>query len=157
MLASRPDAPWLPPGGRAEVVLAGAGQGSPDPVCLARLLVTRDGQVLTLPRADGQGLDLPTRAVGEESLTDCLEGLTLGALGVLRPTTLLGYVRNVVPSPETGYPWPVPHAHFVVWHCVLPPADRVEGTWLDLGDAEGELGKRHWWPLVDALLAPTGP
>ena len=157
MLVSRPDAPWLPPGSRADVVVAAAGQGPPDPVCLARLLVTCDGQVLTLPRADGRGLDIPTRAVGEESLADCLESLTLGALGRLRPTTLLGYVRNLVPAPQPGYPWPVPHAHFAVWHCRLPRAREVEGTWLDLREAEAELGERHWWPLVDALRDPMGP
>jgi hypothetical protein len=150
VLAGRPDAPWLPPGSRAEVVLAG-GSPPPEPVCLVRLLATSDERVLTVPRADGSGLDIPSRVVGDESHTDCLEALRVGVLGVTPPTKLIGYVRNVVPSPGPGYPWPVPRAHFAVWHCPMPPDSEVAGTWLDLREAEAELGERHWWPLVDAL------
>jgi hypothetical protein len=89
--------------------------------------------------------------VGDAPHADCLEALTAGVLGVSPPTRLLGYVRNVVPSPGPGYPWPVPEAHFTVWHCPMPPDSEVAGTWLDLREAEAELGERHWWPLVGAL------
>jgi len=73
VLVSRVDAAWLPPGGRADVVLADADEAPPPPTCVVRLLATRDERVLTMRRADGRGLDLPTRLVGDESHSDCLE------------------------------------------------------------------------------------
>lgn len=63
VLFSHPDAAWLPEDGRADVVLAGAHSVPPDPTCVVRLLVTHGGKVLTVDRADGKGLDIPTMAV----------------------------------------------------------------------------------------------
>jgi hypothetical protein len=150
VLSSRPDAPWLPRGGCADVVLAHS-DVPPDPVCLARLLVLREGQVLTWPRADGRGPDIPTRAVDDRGVRACVDALVRDVVGPTRPTRLLGYVRNVVRAPVDAYPWPAPQAHFAVWLCELSPGVRAHGVWLDLDDAEPVLGDRHWWPLVDAL------
>lgn len=88
-------------------------------------------------------------------LTDISTG---GAVGqptshdaAARPTTLLGYVRNVVTAPDSTYEWPTPEAHFVVWHCPVPQEHPVGGTWLGWAGAEAELGQRHWWPLAAHL------
>ena len=151
------DAPgWLPVGGRADVVLAGAAAEVPEPTCLVRLLVTRGGRVLAVPRPDGRGLDIPTRAMVGGAPEASLRSLVVAALGDVHPTTLLGYVRNVVPTPPEDYPWPSPDAYFVVWHCALPAGVDVGGEWLDSGRAEAHLGDRHWWPLAATLVrGPT--
>lgn len=147
VLLSRRDAAWLPDGGRADVVLAGAGAEPPSPTCLVRLLVTRAGRILTVPRADGRGLDLPTRPVGDGDVDGCVQTLMLEAVGRVHPT-LLGWVRNVVPGDPDGYPWPLPKAHFAVWHCQVPADGDPRGTWLDGPEAQTHLGGRHWWPLA---------
>ena len=142
------DAAWLPEGGRADVVLARQHAPAPSPTCLVRLLATCSRKVLVVPRADGMGLDIPTLRVGHAVVEECLRTLQLGALGSVHPTTLLGYVRNIVKEAPVDYPWPSPDAYFSVWHSELPETHGVEGVWLDAADAEPELGNRHWWPLV---------
>jgi hypothetical protein len=150
LLASHPDAAWLPEGGRAEVVLAGAGDEVPTPVCLVRLALTRDGRVLTVPRAGG-GLDLPTEPVHRGDHAVALATLTDRVLGGEHPTSFLGFVRNVVPDAPDDYPWPSPEAHFAVWRCRLRDGLEPSGAWLDAPSAAAELGSRHWWPLVAQL------
>jgi hypothetical protein len=157
-VASLRDAAWLPPGGRADVVLAHDGN-VPSPTCLVRLLVTRDRQVLTQRRRDGRGRDIPTRHVGDGDPQDVLLRLMLDVLGGAHPTSLLGYVRNVVPDASEDYPWPCPEAHFVVWHCSLPADSATAAltaagsgtTWLTPAEATTQLGERHWWPLAAHL------
>ena len=119
---------------------------------MVRLLVTRDRQVLTLPRPDGSGLDLPTRRVGDEGVDASLQALLADTLGDPGPAELLGYVRNVVADGGAGYPWPVPHAHFAVWRCVLPAGAAVVGEWVGPDRAGRELAERHWWPLAAHVL-----
>ena len=155
VLLSHPDAAWLPDGGRADVVLAGTGSVPPSPTCVVRLLATRDGSVLTVHRADGRGLDIPTMSVRDGAVDGCLEALMVRVIGSVQPTTLLGYVRNVVPGAPDDYPWAVPHAHFAVWHCALPADCDPQGVWLDSVEAERHLVDRHWWPL--AAHAPECP
>ena len=101
-----------------------------------------------MPRADGGGLDIPTLHVTDDTAEACLQTLQLRTLGGLHPTTLLGYVRNVVHEAPRDYPWPSPDAYFVVWHCQVPQDVAVEGAWLDPAEAKAQLGGRHWWPLA---------
>ena len=149
VLVSHPEAPWLPQGGRADVVLAGGRAAAPTPTCLVRLVATRDGRVLVAPRPDGRGLDLPTLRVGTAGVEERVRDLLLEALGDVYPAVLLGYVRNVVPEPADDYPWPTPDAYFSVWHSRLPANADVGGVWLGAVDAEAQVGERHWWPLAD--------
>ncbi|MGG5260579.1 NUDIX hydrolase [Phycicoccus avicenniae] len=114
---------------------------------MVRLLLSRDGSVLTVPRADGAGPDLPNAAVGEETPDEALAGLAQRVLGRHAPARLLGYVRNTVPDPTPHYPWPVPVAHFTVWQCVAPQGVEPDGRWLDEASARTLLAERHWWPL----------
>lgn len=118
----------------------------PTPVCLVRLAVTRDGRVLSVPRAGG-GLDLPTEPVRGGDHAVALRTL----LDRERPASPLGFVRNLVPAPPEDYPWPSPEAHFVVWRCRLRDGLEPSGAWLDAPSAAAELGSRHWWPLVAQL------
>lgn len=150
VLAATQDAPWLPPGGLAEVV-ADAGGPAPSPTGLVRLLVHRDGHAFCVPRADSGKADLPTRPVPE--LGDgraAAESLARDVLGTAAGLRLVGYVRNVVAAGAEDYPWPTPLAHFAVWAADGEP--RVPGTWLPL--VGPELRDRHWWPL---LGWPAGP
>jgi hypothetical protein len=152
---SHKDAAWLPDGGRADVVLAGTDSAPPSPTCVVRLLATRDGNVFTVQRADGKGLDIPTMSVSDGAVDESLEMLMVRVLGSVQPSKLLGYVRNVVPGAPDDYPWPVPHAHFAVWHCAMPAGCDPQGVWLDSVEAERHLADRHWWPL--AAHTPEGP
>jgi hypothetical protein len=115
LLVSHDGPAWLPAGGRADVVLAGRSATLPEPTCLVRLLVTRDGQMLVVPRRDGRGLDIPTQTVVDGAADHALVSLVVATLGDVRPTALLGYVRNAVPAPSDDYPWPAPDAYFAVW------------------------------------------
>ncbi len=78
--------------------------------------------------------------------------------GLAPPTalspSLLGYVRNTVPTPDADYPWPAPKACFAVYlgH-VLPAGDADVGAWLALDRAGPELSQRHWWPLLEHVEA----
>jgi hypothetical protein len=151
VLASHRDAAWLPEGGRADVVLADVDAEVPAPTCLVRLLATRDDQVLTVPRADGDGLDIPTQRVARGAHADALRTLMTRVLGGVHPSMLLGYVRNAVPEAPDDYPWPSPDAYFAVWQCRLPEELDPAGVWLDAETAATELSARHWWPLAAHL------
>lgn len=145
LLTSAPHAPWLPAGGRADVVRASV---APAPTGLVRLLVRRGDTVFCTRRDDGR-IDLPTRAVPGEDPdgSATVAALTREVLGAgVRPAPV-GYVRNVVPEGVDGYPWPVPLAHFVVWAASGDP--RCDGTWEDVRGAS-TLRDRHWWPLLGA-------
>ncbi len=125
----------------------------PAPTCMVRLLATREGEVFTVPRADGNGLDIPTRRVGSAAPEKCVETLLVSALGRVHPTVFLGYVRNVVNESTDDYEWPVPDAYFAVWHCDLPADCEVaEGHWLGAREAKRRLGDRHWWPLAATVM-----
>lgn len=146
VVLSTPDAPWLPPGGRADVIASRQDDAPPRTVVVRAVLRDARG-IHVVARADGRGLDLPMRhvAVGE-SPSDALRALgdELG-LGSDR-APLIGYVRNVVREPDAGYPWPVPTACFALF--ALPAGGLTGGRWLPTAQQEVELGERHWWPLV---------
>ncbi len=159
-LCSWPGAPWLPPGGRADVVLLDENEPVPDPTALVRLLIRDDARrVFCVPRTGGRaGWDLPTRTVGDEEAGEALDGLVRTVLGRPHETTPLGFVRNTVPT-GTAYAWPAPVAHFAVHRVLGSARPRVDGTWFDAAAAREHLGERHWWPLVaverDAARAMT--
>ena len=148
LLARHHEAAWLPPGGRADVVLVGKDAAVPAPTCVVRVLATRDGDVFTVPRTDGKGLDIPTAPVAEAGAVGSLQALMLGVFGEVHPAKLLGYVRNVVPDAPDDYPWPSPDAHFAVWHCAVPADCEPRGVWLAAAEAGSHLRERHWWPLA---------
>ncbi|MFF7293886.1 NUDIX hydrolase [Microbacterium sp. NPDC008134] len=137
-----PNAPWLPPGGRAEVVRRTL---PPRPMSIVRLLLRRDGQAFCIPRSETGKLDLPTRRTDADdpdgSLT--IRALAAEVMGVDTELTFVGAVRNVVERSTNDYAWPTPLAHFGVW--ASPDAPLIDGTWVDLAT----LADRHWHPLVD--------
>lgn len=153
LVRSTPDAPWLPPGARAEVVRSST---APTPACLVRLLVRRGTEVFCVPREKTAALDLPTRVVEisgvEASDPDgraAAEGLAHDVLGQAAPLVPVGFVRNVVAEGVPGYGWLVPLAHFVVWETTGVPV--VEGQWVDARGSGSPLTDRHWFPLLSAL------
>ncbi|GIG26383.1 NUDIX hydrolase [Cellulomonas denverensis] len=144
LIDARDDPPWLPPGSRAEIWASSA---APRPTGLVRLALRRDDAVFCAPREDGR-LDLPTRAVAPDDpdghgAARALARDILGEPGAL--TGPIGFVRNVVPDPDAGYPWPVPLAHFTLWAATGGPA--VPGEWLPLA-VDSPLRDQHWFPLL---------
>lgn len=156
VVMSTPGAPWLPPGSRADVIASR--QDSPPPnTVVVRAVVRSAGAMLVVERADGRGLDLPTRTVGDgEIAQDALWALG-NDLGVLAEgATLLGYVRNVVAHPDSTYPWPTPTACFALFEFTAPGLADVAGTWLPSASLAAELGDRHWWALIDPGARAAG-
>jgi hypothetical protein len=147
-----PDAPWLPPGSRADVI-ASRQDDAPANTVVVRLALLRGADLLVVERPDG-GADLPSRRVGHGAVPETVGGLVeelMGSPTALAPR-LLGYVRNTVPTPDDGYPWPTPKACFAVFADRLFESDDVAiGTWRRLSDVTAQLSGRHWWPLVDHL------
>lgn len=148
MVLSTPDAPWLPPGSRAEVVRSAV---APSPTCLVRLLLRRGAEVFCVPREQTAALDLPTRVV-EASDPDgraTAARLALDVLGQDARLVPVGFVRNVVAQDAPDYGWPVPVAHFVVWEAMGVPV--VDGEWVAARGAGSLLAERHWFPLLSEL------
>lgn len=148
VVRSTPDAPWLPPGSRAEVVRSST---APTPACLVRLLLRRGDEVFCVPRERTAALDLPTRVVdpADPDGRATAARLALDVLGQAASLVPVGFVRNVVPQDAPGYGWPVPLAHFVVWATTGVPV--VEGEWVDARGPRSLLADRHWFPLLSAL------
>jgi hypothetical protein len=145
VLAETPDAPWLPRGGRAEVIRAGRPAA---PTALVRLLLHDGDRVFCIPREDSGRPDLPTRrtARGDSDGTATISDLAAATVGAGVPLSHLGYVRNTVVSAARGYAWPTPHAHFSVWTCARSPV--IDGAWIPLAS----LTDRHWFPLAQDFL-----
>jgi hypothetical protein len=150
-----PDAPWLPPGSRADVITSRQ-DDPPANTVVVRLAVFRGADLLVVERSDG-GWDLPSRLVVDQTPVHAVRELAVEVLGgavqatapALSPT-LAGYVRNTVPSPSPDYPWPTPKACFAVYtdHFAGDPA-AVGGRWLPSDQWPTALGQRHWWPLLE--------
>jgi hypothetical protein len=156
VLHSERDPHWLPPGSRADVI-ASRQDGPPADTVVVRLLVHTGSALLVVGRDDGGGLDLPSRRVGPGTPQQALSALQEEVVGDEGPTELLGYVRNTVPAPDPGYPWPVPRACFTVF------ARRVDsarpfggGHWLALDEASEHLAARHWWVLLPEFFSHPG-
>jgi hypothetical protein len=154
VVSSVPDAPWLPPGSRADVI-ASRQDSAPSNTVVIRLAVLRDEDLLVVTRPDG-GLDLPSKRIGDAGVVVALAQLRQS---VLRSTDdpaprLVGYVRNTVPSAGQEYPWPTPQACFAVFVEHGAVGQPAEGVWLSWDRARAELSERHWWPLLAELGAP---
>ncbi|MFW5471459.1 DUF4031 domain-containing protein [Knoellia sp. CPCC 206435] len=148
VLQSTADAPWLPPGGRADVITSRQDDVPPNTV-VVRLAVTGPRGLLVERRPDGE-LDLPSRRVAPGTAEQALRALVasaLGSVGRVDPT-LIGYVRNVVRQPDEGYPWPTPFACFAVHALAANGSAAPAGEWVRMQDGAARLGHRHWWPLV---------
>lgn len=159
LIATTPEAPWLPPDSTAEV-WAGKDCRVPEPVIIVRLLVTRSGanghpEFFCVPTA--KGADLPTQFLGagpeREDPSDGLGRLVEEVLGREISSRCIGYVRNVVPNPDDTYAHPTPWAHVPVFEAVgarhLPIA---AGEWVTMDRGRNELPSRHWWPIVEHHL-----
>jgi hypothetical protein len=148
-------APWLPPGSRADVI-ASRQDDAPTTTVVVRLGLLRGDQLLVVRRADGGGLDLPMTRVADDGPVAATTQLYAAVLGHAAgsPPSLVGYVRNTVPSPDADYPWPVPRACFAVYVARVAPREVPElGSWLPLAEAGSQLSQRHWWPLLADLPA----
>lgn len=142
------DAPWLPAGGRAEIVRSPI---APAPAGLVRLLLRDGDRIYCEPRSDSGKLDLPTDSVSVDD-PDGRQAATALAQRVLgKPVnvTPIGFVRNVVPNGIPDYSWPTPVAYFTVWTTVELPS--AVGTWIDTSVTDNPLEARHWWPIIDQL------
>lgn len=149
VIASTTDAPWLPSGSRADVIVSRQ-DNPPANTVVVRLALRRQGALLVLDRPGSGGSDLPSAPVGGLSPLEALDRLHAVVTGEPLPpsTRLLGYVRNTVPAPDAAYPWPAPQAAFVVWTDEpAPSVSPLAGRWLEPDRLERELGQRHWWPL----------
>ncbi|WP_050671496.1 hypothetical protein [Luteipulveratus halotolerans] len=158
LIATTPNAEWLPTGSSAEV-WAGAHCQVPDDCIIVRLLLIRGDRFFCVPTV--KGLDLPTQPLGRdgERMTpgDGLTKLLRTTVGRDGATThCVGYVRNVVPEPDAGYPHPVPYAHVPVFTVEGAAAPVVDGEWLTLDGARPDLDVRHWWPIVEAAFDRAG-
>lgn len=160
LIASTPDAAWLPPGSIAEV-WAGQDCMPPEPAIIVRLLLTRPGtdaasweQFFCVPTA--KGLDLPTLFLGRGSarmtIQQGLDALCRDVCGTAVPLKCVGFVRNVVPAPDASYPHPTPHAHVPVFVPRSASAPTATGTWVDVVSGVPDLADRHWWPIVEHHL-----
>lgn len=153
VIASVRDAPWLPPGGRADVV-SSRQDDPPVPTVVVRLVVVSGGRLLAVERP-GRGLDLPFREVASGSVWSvgrAVEDLTRAVLGAEhgRAPRLVGYVRNLVEQPTPDYRWPAPRACFTLYAVDVDPvvAQGLSGRWLSHDEAAATLAERHWWPLL---------
>lgn len=148
VIQSTVDAPWLPPGGVADVVLGGPVLR---PTGLVRLLLTDEDRVFCT-RRDGSGKpDLPTAHVGagDHDGAVAIAGLARHMVGGPVPLRYVGAVRNTVTVPTPEYEWPTPVAVFAVWTTDAAPV--VAGEWI-AGSAGSVLAERHWYPLFRRLV-----
>lgn len=161
-ISSVPAAPWLPSGSTAEV-WAGRDCAIPEPCIIVRLLLVRHGadgvEFFSVPTH--RGLDLPslTLATGSTVMT-AAKGVTVLASkthGSADTRHLrVGYIRNVVPNPDSSYPHPTPWAHVPVFEPVEAVEPSCDGAWMTLDSARSVLSTRHWWPVVEHRLATLG-
>lgn len=140
---------WLPEGGVADVI-ADESEQPPRPTPVVRLLVTSPAGILTIHEPDGR-LGIPTARVADDPQTSVVALTRAHLVGEHTPLAI-GYVRNHVPGPAAGYPWPTPFAHFAVWHCAVGSDEARQGSWLELPRARAALGERHWWPLAATVI-----
>lgn len=159
LVASTADASWLPPGSTAEVWACDSTAG-PEPAIIVRILLSRIGsggepEVFCVEVA--KGLDLPTRFLGGDNgwtaPTAGLDDLSRDVFGRVVPTRCVGYVRNVVPTPDESYQYPAPYAHVPVFAVTSTAQPVVPGEWVSLSRGRDVLSTRHWWPVAEWLLS----
>lgn len=155
LLQETPDAPWLPPGGCAQVWV-GSDCDVPEPAVIVRLLLTRSrmGRTEFFCIQTPRGLDLPTRVVGSVPPLIALEQLVDETVGASAASVgCVGFVRNVVAQATEDYTFPVPLAHVPVFEARGAVTPRVPGTWLGVDEATALVDQRHWWPIVRQRVA----
>lgn len=150
VVRSVPEAPWLPPGSRADVIRSRQ-DDPPSTTVVVRLALWHGTDLLVMDRTDGRGPDLPSAPVAHLSPGEALDRLHRVVTGApAADLHLAGYVRNVVPVPEPDYPWPAPVASFAVWRRDVRSANGLPvGRWLAQEEQEDQLSGRHWWPIFD--------
>jgi hypothetical protein len=151
VIATTQDAPWLPPGGVAEVVFGGPVLR---PMGLVRLLLTDRDRVFCR-RRDGSGKpDLPTARVGPDDLDGAaaIAELAREVVGGPAPLRYVGAVRNTVTPEVPGYEWQTPVATFGVWTADATPV--IAGGWVRC-DTGSVLSERHWYPLLARVGLPA--
>ncbi|WP_218713408.1 hypothetical protein [Arthrobacter sp. BF1] len=150
---------WLPQGSSAETWVGHDCQVR-EPVIVTRLLIVRrnSGSALEFFCVPSpKGANLPTRYLladhAEESSLDGTAKLIREIFGhTALATRCVGFIRNVVPSPDENYKYPSPWAHIPV-HLVLSSAEpAVAGEWFDLNRGHAELSQQHWWRIVEHFL-----
>ena len=154
LLVETREAAWLPVGSTAQVWVGDDCLGF-DPAIIVRLLLTRpspDGEQFFTVAAP-QGDDLPTLFLGHSdqrrSVEDGVQELAAQIVGDPEaPVQCVGFVRNVVPTPDETYTHPVPHAGVPVFRVTIDAVPVVEGTWYTPEVARATLQERHWWPIV---------
>lgn len=101
-----------------------------------------------MPRPESGKLDLPMQITkaGDLDGSVAIRALVNQVVGRDAGFSFVGAVRNVVNSPQRGYDWPTPLAHFGVWASDGTPV--IDGTWVSLKDEASVLRDRHWHPLV---------
>lgn len=159
-IATTLDAPWLPPGSSAEVWVGHNCQVA-EPVIVTRLLLVRRSPSAVLeffcvptPR----GPNLPTRYLwadhADRTLPNGATDLMQDVFGRTDLTTrCVGFIRNVVPTPDADYPYPSPWAHVPVLLVTDAAPPIVKGDWLSASRGRAELSERHWWRIVEHHLA----
>ena len=159
LIRSVPGAPWLPAGSSAEVWV-GADIEVPEPAVIVRLLVRRTtlaGQELFCVQTP-KGFDIPTVFLGSgdewRPVSEGIADLTSQYLAQEVPTRCVGFVRNVVPTPDKTYHLPTPVAHVPVFtpdNQSLAPAGDA-GAWIGAAHAPSLLAERHWWPIAYEVM-----
>ncbi len=148
------DAPWLPAGGRADVIVSRQ-DDAPANTVVVRLALVGNRGLLVVEHSDG-GLDLPSRLLVHETPEHGVAQLSAELTGNANgsPAALIGYVRNTVRTPYGDYPWPTPQACFAVYlgEAAHSRAPAAPARWIGQEAAARQLSQRHWWPLLAERL-----
>ena len=159
LIRSVPGAAWLPSGSTAEVWV-GADLDVPEHTVIVRLLLRRTTEAGRQMRCvqTPKGLDIPTVFLGQDGgwrrASDGIVDLMSQYLDDDASTRCVGFVRNIVPTPDETYTFPTPVAHVAVFtptdSSFIPTS--AAGTWIGATEAPVLLAKRHWWPIACELL-----
>lgn len=153
-------APWLPSGSSAEVWV-GNNFPATEPAIVTRLLHIRrtpghEPEFFCVPTT--RGPNLPTRYLWNGSDSESLSvGTSRLIWEIFEQTNVaarcIGFIRNVVHTPNSSYTYPVPWAHVPVFLVANTAHPIVDGEWFGADRARIELSDRHWWPIVEHYLA----
>ncbi|PYI69768.1 hypothetical protein CVV68_01275 [Arthrobacter livingstonensis] len=68
-------------------------------------------------------------------------------------TRCVGFIRNVVPSPDASYAYPTPWAHVPVNLITDTVEPLIAGEWISVVHGGSEFSEQHWWPIVEHYLS----
>lgn len=158
-IATTLDPSWLPPDSSAEVWVGHCCHVA-KPVIVVRLLLIRrtpnnELEFFCVPTPKGP--NLPTRYLWTDSpekpTADGIKDLMKEVFGRTDlATRCVGFIRNVVPVPDTSYAYPSPWAHVPVFLITDAASAIVEGGWFSTSQGRAELSERHWWHIVEHFL-----